>query len=200
MNRGRWPPRVASGCSSGTNLVRAWTTARTTAEIVALASDLRIPVAEVNNGRTVLDHPQFVARGVWAEYADGSFTHPLPPYRIDGERPVPFGLAPKLGEHQHAVEQRPPRPLRRSCAADPAARRRADRRRHRLVGGTILRARTRRPWRRGDPSRVDPTPRRRAYGGAAFVSQAQWWERSAMFLGTNTNKRDSRSISDRRRA
>ncbi len=48
-------------------IVRSWTTQRTTDEIVALASDLRIPVAQVNNGRTVLDHPQFLARGVWAE-------------------------------------------------------------------------------------------------------------------------------------
>ena len=68
-------------------IVRDWTTRHTTAEIVELASALRIPVAQVNNGRTVLDHPHFNARGVWATSADGSFTHPLPPYRIDGTRP-----------------------------------------------------------------------------------------------------------------
>ena len=60
-------------------IVRDWTTRHTTDEIVELASALRIPVAQVNNGRTVLDHPHFNARGVWATSADGSFTHPLPP-------------------------------------------------------------------------------------------------------------------------
>ena len=172
------------------NLVREWTTARTTAEIIALASDLRIPVAEVNNGRTVLDHPQFVARGVWAEYADGSFTHPLPPYRIDGERPVPFGLAPKLGQHQHEVEQRP------KTAPPLAAPQTLPLGGVRIVDATA--------WWAG-PSSVHALaalgaevihlesiqhPDGGRMAAAAFVSQAQWWERSAMFLGTNTNKRD----------
>ena len=47
-------------------IVRDWTTRHTTEEIVELASALRIPVAQVNNGRTVLDHPHFDARGVWS--------------------------------------------------------------------------------------------------------------------------------------
>ena len=47
-------------------IVRAWTTQHTTDEIVALASELRIPVAQVNNGQTILDHPHFKAREVWA--------------------------------------------------------------------------------------------------------------------------------------
>lgn len=80
-------------------IVRDWTTQRTTEEIVEVASALRIPVAQVNNGRTVLDHPHFRARGVWAASANGTFTHPLPPYRIDGMRPGSEPkVAPRLGE------------------------------------------------------------------------------------------------------
>ena len=93
-------------------IVRDWTTQRTTAEIVEVASALRIPVAHVNNGRTVLDHPHFNARGVWAASADGSFTHPLPPYRIDGTRP---GGEPKIA----------PTARRARCAALSRGRRHA---------------------------------------------------------------------------
>src|ERR1700756_903910 len=79
-------------------IVRDWTTRHTTDEIVELASDLRIPVSPVNNGQTVLGHPQFATRGVWGQYADSSFTHPLAPYRINGRRPTPTVSAPSLGE------------------------------------------------------------------------------------------------------
>ena len=80
-------------------IVRDWTTRHTTEEIVELSSALRIPVAQVNNGRTVLDHPHFNARGVWATSANGAFTHPLPPYRVDGNRPgAEPKMAPALGE------------------------------------------------------------------------------------------------------
>ena len=87
-------------------IVRAWTTQRTTDEIVALASELRIPVAQVNNGQTILDHPHFQARGVWAQYPDGSFTYPLPPYMFEGARAIPRGEAPKLGQDQDTVRPR----------------------------------------------------------------------------------------------
>ena len=43
-------------------IVRAWTTERSTEEIVELATLFRIPVAPVNNGKSVLDHPHFKAR------------------------------------------------------------------------------------------------------------------------------------------
>ena len=87
-------------------IVHTWTTQHTTAEIVELASLLRIPVAPVTNGKTVLDHPHFVARGVWDQVPDGSFTYPLPPYRINGERPRPRHPSPKVAEHQNRIEDR----------------------------------------------------------------------------------------------
>ena len=43
-------------------VVETWTTARTTGQIVAEASALRIPVAPVLNGKTVTEFPQFVDR------------------------------------------------------------------------------------------------------------------------------------------
>ena len=52
-------------------IVRAWTARHTTAEIVERAAALRIPVAPVRNGDTVLRHEHLVARGVFVRDADG---------------------------------------------------------------------------------------------------------------------------------
>lgn len=169
-------------------MVREWTTRRSTDEIVALASDLRIPVSPVNNGQTVLDHPQFAARGVWAMYADGSFTHPLAPYQINGVRPAPTAGAPPLGELAKAGAHN-----RIATAADRAPR-------LPLEGVRIIDATA---WWAGPSSthilaalgadviHLESTdhPDGARMAAAAFANQPQWWERSGMYLATNTNKR-----------
>ena len=169
-------------------MVREWTTRRSTDEIVALASDLRIPVSPVNNGQTVLDHPQFAARGVWATYADGSFTHPLAPYQINGVRPAPTAGAPPLGELAKASAHN-----RIATAADRAPR-------LPLEGVRIIDATA---WWAGPSSthilaalgadviHLESTdhPDGARMAAAAFANQPQWWERSGMYLATNTNKR-----------
>jgi crotonobetainyl-CoA:carnitine CoA-transferase CaiB-like acyl-CoA transferase len=71
----------------------------TTAEIVALGQTLRVPVAPVNDGRSVLAHEQLVARGAFVDDPSGGFRRPAAPYRIDGQTPAPPRAAPKLGEH-----------------------------------------------------------------------------------------------------
>ncbi|HUV10522.1 MAG TPA: CoA transferase, partial [Acidimicrobiia bacterium] len=87
-------------------IVHAWTKTHTTDEIIALAQMLRIPVAPICNGRTVLEHEQNVARGTFVEDASGGFQRPVRPYRIDGERPDAPDRAPRLGEHDGRVEAR----------------------------------------------------------------------------------------------
>ncbi|MCV7440660.1 CoA transferase [Mycobacterium paraense] len=169
-------------------IVREWTTQRSTDEIVALASDLRIPVSPVNNGQSVLDHPQFTARGMWGTYADGGFTHPLAPYRINGQRPAPIAGAPPLGESSEVPGHN------RTATADDGARGLP------LDGVRILDATA---WWAGPSSTHvlaalgaevihlesirHPDGARMA--AAAFAGQPDWWERSGMFLATNTNKR-----------
>jgi crotonobetainyl-CoA:carnitine CoA-transferase CaiB-like acyl-CoA transferase len=169
-------------------IVREWTTAHSTEEIVALASDLRIPVSPVNNGRTVVDHPQFAARRVWATYVDGSFTHPLAPYQIDGRRPAPTAGAPPLGEMAHA-----PLPNRTATAAVGAVE-------LPLEGVRIIDATA---WWAGPSSthilaalgaeviHLESTnhPDGARMAVASFANEPQWWERSGMYLATNTNKR-----------
>jgi crotonobetainyl-CoA:carnitine CoA-transferase CaiB-like acyl-CoA transferase len=90
----------ATRADEWTKIVRAWTSTRTTDEIVEFASSLRIPVAPVNDGAHVRDHPHFVARGSFAESADGTFDQPLPPYRFDGERPSVRTPRAAIGEGQ----------------------------------------------------------------------------------------------------
>jgi crotonobetainyl-CoA:carnitine CoA-transferase CaiB-like acyl-CoA transferase len=167
---------------------REWTTQRSTDEIVALASDLRIPVSPVNNGQTVLEHPQFAARGVWGTYVDGCFTHPLAPYRINGQRPAPTSGAPALGESSEVPEH-----TRIAATTDHAAG-------FPLDGVRILDATA---WWAGPSSthilaalgaeviHLESTqhPDGARMAAAAFADQAQWWERSGMYLATNANKR-----------
>ncbi|OBH64935.1 cag pathogenicity island protein [Mycobacterium colombiense] len=173
------------------NIVRDWTVRHTTEEIVELASALRIPVAQVNNGQTVLDHPHFNARGIWAASADGSFTHPLPPYRIDGTRPGSEPkFAPRLGELDATALLTKPGTPRTSVSAGNLP----------LAGTRIIDATA---WWAGPSSThilaalgadvvhlesvQHPDGARMTAG--AFMDQPSWWERSAMFLATNANKK-----------
>ena len=66
-------------------VIDEWTSARTTAEIVELATLLRIPVAEVGNGATLPQYAPLVDGGWFAENPAG-FVQPSVPYRLGGAR------------------------------------------------------------------------------------------------------------------
>ena len=97
--------------------VRPWTTRHTTDEVIEQASALRIPVAPVLDGATVVDHEQFVSRGSFVEGPHG-FTQPRIPYRIGDRTPPAFRPAPTLGQHTGTVEW-PVRPRPAPPAPDP---------------------------------------------------------------------------------
>jgi crotonobetainyl-CoA:carnitine CoA-transferase CaiB-like acyl-CoA transferase len=78
--------------------VHAYTTARTSEQVLADAGDFRIPAAPVLDGAAATGFEQFVARGVYSQSPMGAFRRPRPPFRLtasEGEaRPVepPAGL------------------------------------------------------------------------------------------------------------
>ena len=174
-------------------IVRAWTTRHTTAEIVERATALRIPVAPVNDGRSVFDHPQLVAREVFVDNPGGGFRQPRSPYLVDGGRPRAFAPAPKLGEHCGTIEAhgRPCRGIAPSAASSPELP---------LAGIRIVDATA---WWAGpsathmlatlgaDVIHLEAIQRLDGMrmAGGLFHPKPQWWEYSAVFLAANANKR-----------
>ncbi len=171
--------------------VAAWAAQHTTAEVLALAADFRIPHAPIGNGATIPATDHFAARGsIVANPRDG-FAEPGRPYRFDPpllREPAP---APRLGEH----DGEPPR--RASEPGEPAA----------PAGGSLpyegLRVLDLTSFWAGplcthglamlgaDVLHLESTSRpdgTRLLAGLRF-SEPGWWERSGIFAGLNADKR-----------
>ena len=68
--------------------VREWTTARTTAEIVALAALFRVPAVDVGHGGNVAAMDHFRERRFFQRSSGGDFLQPSPPVRYRGDMPA----------------------------------------------------------------------------------------------------------------
>jgi len=172
--------------------VRAWTTRHTTAEIVERAALLRIPVAPVNDARSVLRHEQLAARGAFVRNPSGGFLQPRAPWLLDGRPPPPPGTVPRAGEHTGAVRRAaaPRRGLRCARPGDPLP----------LAGVRVLDATA---WWAGPSATgvlaalgaevihleaVRRPDGMRMVGGVLVGRRDHWWEYSHVFLSANTNK------------
>lgn len=179
-------------------IMRAWLSKKTTAEIIELASPLRIPVAPICNGATVVAHEQLVERGVFVPDAEGRFVQPRRPYRLDDADPPPPRPAPRLGEHSRSAafpsrERREPKPPAFDDEADAALP---------LAGLRIVDLTA---WWAGPAAthllatfgaeviHVESTSRPdglRMVGGMMRAHYGQWWDACPHFLHANSNKLD----------
>ncbi|MBW1884718.1 MAG: CoA transferase, partial [Deltaproteobacteria bacterium] len=184
----RWPERLARW-DWWHETVHAYTRTQTTADLIERASALRIPVAPVNDGKRVLEHPHLIERGIFIEDPSGGFKRPVAPYLVDGERLAPPRPAPRLGEHDGRIEARRPR------RPSPSGERRLP-----LDGVRVLDLTA---WWAGpvsthmlatlgaDVIHVEAIQRldgMRMTGGT-FIERPAWWELSVFFLAANANKR-----------
>ncbi len=167
-------------------------------DILELSSAFRIPNAPVGNGENVTSFDQFIARGTFVPNPRDGFTQPGPPYRTSPQLLRAPQPAPRLGEHTDHYR-------RNARTGAKKGRNRA----HSLVsaqGGLPfedLRVLDMTSFWAG-PScthalaqlgaeviHVESTARpdgTRLIAGVP-ITEDQWWERSPIFSGLNTNKK-----------
>ncbi len=181
-NRGHLKPDIA-----------AWMAERTTAEILDLAGDFRIPHAPIGTGATIPVTDHFVARGSIVDDARGGFVEPGRPYRFDPPLLRAASAAPSLGQHDDgpgepradalpasaAPEAPSPQPYQGLRVLDLTSFWAGPLCTHVLgmLGAEVLHIES--------TARPDGT---RLLAGLRF-SEPNWWERSGIFSGLNTNKK-----------
>jgi crotonobetainyl-CoA:carnitine CoA-transferase CaiB-like acyl-CoA transferase len=175
--------------------INEWCGARTTGEVVELASLLRIPVAEVGNGETIPHFDHFVERGMYVKNPRSGFVQPNVPYVLsNGAGTRPFAPAPRLGEHSQTYRQKTRKDQSRREQVDPVTGRLPFEGLRVLdftafwagpiVGHTLA-------MLGADVIHVESTERMDGmrYSSLLSLDDDKWWEWSPLFQGSNTNKR-----------
>ncbi|AFM18406.1 putative acyl-CoA transferase/carnitine dehydratase [Mycolicibacterium chubuense NBB4] len=167
----------------------AWVAEQTVDEVRDLAGAFRIPNAPVANGANIekLDH--FVERASFVVNPRDGFTQPTHPYRMAPDTLRPPAPAPRLGEHTEAYRSwdRTPEPLPRRDSLPFEGLRVVDMTTFwagpscthllAMLGADVIHVES---TRHPDGTRLI---------AGIPATEAQWWERSPIFSGLNTNKR-----------
>ncbi|HEY3880066.1 MAG TPA: CoA transferase [Trebonia sp.] len=173
--------------------INGWTSVRTVAGIVELATLMRVPVAEVSNAASLLAAEHLTSRNWFVKNPRGGFLQPDVPYTLGGSAGrAPLGPAPRLGEHTGTVrapgagasaggQKSGPagRPFDGLRVADFTANWAGPIITHVLgmFGATVVKV----------ESAARPDALR--FNTVKSLDEDQYWEWSPIFHGTNTSKR-----------
>jgi crotonobetainyl-CoA:carnitine CoA-transferase CaiB-like acyl-CoA transferase len=179
--------------------IHEWMADHSVAEILDLASAFRIPSAPIGSGESLPQEAHFREREFFETNPRDGFVQPGRPYRFTPPLQPSPAPAPRLGEH--TGKKRPSRerdattggpstlPLQGLRVLDMTAFWAGPLCGHVLamLGAEVIHVES--------PVRPDGT---RLLGGLAFTDD-QWWERSGIFSGINTNKKSvTLDLSDER--
>jgi crotonobetainyl-CoA:carnitine CoA-transferase CaiB-like acyl-CoA transferase len=182
--------RIAMG-SAWQKIIDDWVGQRCVQEILDAAVALRVPVAPVHDGATVLADEHLTARHVFVTGPDG-FVHPRPPYLIDGTAMGVSTPAPRLAEHTDSVVARPTRPVGNATSAERSALPLAGTKVVDLTSWWVGALATQTLALLGaDVIHVEGVahPDGMRLTNAALGTDGPWWERGHMFAAVNVNKR-----------
>ncbi len=171
-----------------------WLSGQTVADILELSQAMRIPAAPVNDGATAMQCPQYLDRGFFVEGGGGdwSFRRPGAPFRLS-RTPVPAPRpAPAPGAQPTSPGGTGSADWQAADAGDPA-KPFAD---VKVLDLTTFWAGAYLTCYLGafgaEIVKVESVqrPDGHRYSGAWSYEGDRWYERSAMWQGTNLNKRD----------
>jgi crotonobetainyl-CoA:carnitine CoA-transferase CaiB-like acyl-CoA transferase len=177
--------------------IAAWMAQRTTAEVLELTAMFRIPHAPIGDGSTIPTTDHFVARGSIVTNPRGDFVEPGPAYRFDPPLRRDPRPAPQRDEHEAEPGERRDRVSPPSATPAPAP----------APAGALpfegLRVLDLTAFWAGpltthvlamlgaEVLHIESTARpdgTRMLAGLRF-SEPDWWERSGIFAGLNTDKK-----------
>ncbi|MBT4512576.1 MAG: CoA transferase, partial [Chloroflexi bacterium] len=178
--------------------VQPWVSERSLDEIVDILQSLRIPAVPVSNGRTLPELAQLKLRGFYKKYPDTGFLQPVKPWRIKPEPEFDYHRAPRLPEHGVGNSEiwQPDRESSRTLEATAGNDNTLPFSGLKVIDMGIMWAGPYVGCYLGafgaDVIKVEsiqrPDPFR--FSGSFMEMGSDWYERSALFQGTNLNKRD----------
>jgi crotonobetainyl-CoA:carnitine CoA-transferase CaiB-like acyl-CoA transferase len=188
------PLSITEQANEKSDELYAWVESQTVDEIRDVATAFRIPNAPVANGANVESLDHFQARGSFIANPRDGFSQPGAPYRMQPDQLRPPQPAPRLGEHTEQYRQRV-RSQGREFGESAAKNAISEFEGLRVLDMTTF-------W--AGPScthmlamlgaeviHVESTRRpdgTRLIAGIP-ITEEQWWEKSPIFSGLNTNKK-----------